>query len=288
MKIVIVSNPLRDEGLHWAAAVMDKLALQGYDVCVTVPEGLESRIPEGIVFETVAMGYSSREADLFICLGGDGTILHTAKTACIRNVPVLGVNLGSKGFMAGLEKDELCLLDSFSPVSLRCDRRIMLDIELVRNGVTVMSSLALNDAVLIRGVISKMITVGVYRDGADIMRFPGDGVIVCTPTGSTAYSLSAGGPIVEPDARNIIVTPVCAHALYAQPRVLSADRHVEVKQLSSSSDVSAYLSVDGDQPVEVFNTDSIVIRCSEKYATIARLDNIDFFTNVERKLNRQW
>lgn len=287
MTVVVISNPLRDRYLESTLAVRTKLIRLGHRVIVAMPEGLEEHFPNDPEIPFVPVKDCAPEADLFVTMGGDGTILHASKLAVDGNVPILGVNMGSKGFMAGLEKSQLDLFDTFSFDSLRTEKRMMLDVELRRENGSSLHSHALNDAVISKGAISKIIKLNIFAGENRIMNFPGDGVIICTPTGSTAYSLSAGGPIVEPEADNIIITPICAHAIYAQPRVLSGRRTVEATLDSPNPESPAYLIVDGDAPVEMKGGDRVIVTRSERTCTLARMDGVDFFTNVERKLNTQ-
>ena len=225
-EIVVVANPLRDECFTVTREVWNILVRQGHSVTVAMPEGLEDHFAGLRGQECKPISKCAVGADLIICLGGDGTILHTAHFAARNNTPILGLNMGSKGFMTGLERNELGLLENLSLDDLVREKRLMLDVELERKGQPVVSSLALNDAVVIKGSVSKMINLCVTSDGCEVMRFAGDGVIVSTPTGSTAYSMSAGGPIVDCESANIILTPICAHTLHVQPRVLSDKREI--------------------------------------------------------------
>ena len=138
-----------------------------------------------------------KTADLLVCFGGDGTILHAAKDANAFGVPILGVNLGSVGFMAELEQSELSMLSKLAAGKYTIESRMMLDVAVRRDGKVIFSDIALNDAVLTKGAVARVLELEVYADKALMMRFSADGVIVATPTGSTAYSMSAGGPIVE-------------------------------------------------------------------------------------------
>ena len=148
---------------------------------------------------------------MIIAFGGDGTILHLSKTAAHRDIPVLGVNLGSLGFMAELEQKELGRLGELMDEKYTVESRMMLDVSVVREGRVIYSNLALNEAVVTRGAVSRVIRLHIRTEQGRLLDVTGDGVIVASPTGSTAYSLSAGGPVVEPTARNLIVSPICAH-----------------------------------------------------------------------------
>jgi len=284
-KIVVIANPLRDDNAGSAMQVKECLTRQGFEVIVTMPTGLEDQAKRYPGTDRRSADECSEGASLVICMGGDGTILHAAQSAAVRDIPILGINMGTKGFMSGLEKNQLHLLEDFSLSKLVCERRLMLDVSLIRQGKVAYKKIALNDAVINKGVVSKMVNIQVSCANKEIMGFSGDGVVVCTPTGSTAYSMSAGGPIVEPEADNIIVTPISAHALHIQPRVLSGKRVVEVSLERIKRNRLAYLFVDGGPAVEIADGDVIKVEKSDYYTTIASLNGVDFFEKVENKLN---
>ncbi len=169
---------------------------------------------------------AAEDAELIISFGGDGTFLHVARQILGMRIPLLGVNVGTKGFMAGLEPEDIELVRRAAAGDYRESLRMMLDIELHRADGEVIYDCALNDAVVKSDV--NCINLAVHADGTEITNFAGDGVIIATPTGSTAYSMSAGGPIVEPEAANIIITPICAHIMAAKSFVLSPERTVTV------------------------------------------------------------
>ncbi len=284
-KIVVIANPLRDDNAEAAMRVRKSLVSQGYEVIVTMPTGLEDQAKRYPGTDRRSADECSEGASLVICLGGDGTILHAAQSAAVRDIPILGINMGTKGFMSGLEKNQLHMLEEFSLSKLVCERRMMLDVSLIRQGKAAYKKIALNDAVINKGVVSKMVNILVSCADKEIMRFSGDGVVISTPTGSTAYSMSAGGPIVEPEAENIIVTPISAHALHIQPRVLSSKHVIEVSLERVKRNRLAYLFVDGGPAVEIADGDIIKIEKSGFYTTIAGLNGVDFFEKVENKLN---
>ena len=223
-------------------------------------------------------------AEMIITFGGDGTILRAARLVADRPIPILGINMGGKGFMAELETDDIKLVACAARGEYELGYRMMLDAELWRGGKAVSGDFALND-VVIRG-INKVIEVTLYGDGSRISSFEGDGAVIATPTGSTAYSMSAGGPVVEPLAHNIIVTPICAHVLEAKPYVLMSDRNVTV-ELGFSKSNPAYMSVDGCEPVPVFSGDEIRIRKSEKSTCFVRLSDKSFYKRVSEKLGEK-
>ena len=224
------------------------------------------------------------DASLIIVFGGDGTILRAARQTIGSGVPIIGVNMGGTGFLTEIE---VCELDAVMPDILTgnytVQSRMMLDIEIVRNGELLLCDSALND-IIIRGQ-GKTIELSVSGDGNRIMSYLGDGLIVATPTGSTGYSMSAGGPIVEPSARNILVTPVSAHLLMTKPFVLDSERLVTVEVLPEKQN-PAYVSVDGNEYTRVYSDDAITIKKSSREVRFAHVKGRNFYKRVSEKLGR--
>ena len=219
--------------------------------------------------------------DAIITFGGDGTILHAARSAAGTGVPLLGVNLGNKGFIAELERGDIAELTRLVREDFTVQERMMADVTVERGGRQFFADFVLND-ICLNGVI-KMIDITVYGDGRKITAFSGDGIVVATPTGSTAYSLSAGGPIVEPDAENLIVTPVCPHVLWAKPYVLAAERVVTI-ELGKLKGKSACLSTDGSDPIYLKPFDRITVRRSILRTRLIRFARQSFYERVSEKL----
>lgn len=287
MKTVLSPNPYRDRGLRSAQFARRVLERSGVETAICLPFDLD----EGSHLELPAelpLGTLSREleaADLLICFGGDGTILHSAREATAKNIPVLGVNLGSIGFMAELEHNELSLLSRLAAGHFAVERRMMLDVTVRREGRPVFTELALNDAVVTKGAVARVLDLEVTGDRVVISSFSGDGIIVATPTGSTAYSMAAGGPIVEPTAENIIITPICAHSLHAKPFVLDSARSVGIR-LTPGGKKSAYLSVDGGRAFRVQPGDWVECRRSRQVTRLVRLTGRSFYDRINQKLGK--
>jgi len=225
-----------------------------------------------------------KNAEMIITFGGDGTILRAARAAAQTGVPILGINMGGKGFMAELETEDIGLLEKVICGEYRIENRMMLDAEISRSGKAIYRDFALND-VVVRGD-NKVIDLVLLGDGEEISRFSGDGAVIATPTGSTAYSMAAGGPIVEEAADNIIVTPICAHELMAKSFVLVSERRVSV-QMGSKKHNPAHISVDGSDYYRVLPGDIIYINKSEKYTRLVRLSNRSFYKKVSEKLGER-
>jgi len=221
-------------------------------------------------------------ADAIICFGGDGTILHMAKTATRHGIPILGVNIGTMGFMAELESSELSLLSRLADDDFSLDERMMLDVVVHRDRDIIFHDICLNDAVITKGAVARIVHLAVNCDGVQAMECGGDGIIVATPTGSTAYSLSAGGPIVEPEANAIVVTPICAHDVASRGFVASEKRVITVG-LTKNARRNAFLSVDGGKALRMNMGDVATIRKSNLSTKLIRLKDRSFYDVVNMK-----
>jgi len=285
MKIVLSSNPYRDRGLRVALEASRVLEHAGARTVMCLPfqprKGDRLDLPR-----QVAMSTLDRElpgADLLICFGGDGTILHAARDATLHEVPILGVNLGSVGFMAELERGELSLLAPLVHGLYTIEERMMLDVKVLRGDKLISQDTALNDAVISKGSVARVAEMEVLADRMKITAITGDGVIIATPTGSTAYSMSAGGPIVEPTSKSIIITPVCAHQLTARSMVLAPERLVTV-QLPRGNRKYLYLSVDGGKAVRLTGGDRVEVCQSTRATRLVRLADRSFYQVINQKL----
>lgn len=284
MKVVLSPNPYRDRGLKAAQSADRILKNVGVETVFCLPfpvEGGGVEFPRHL--ELRDMQEELRGADMLICFGGDGTILHAAKDANACGVPILGVNLGSMGFMAELEQGELSLLSKVATKKYTTEARMMLDVTVRREGRPVYTDIALNDAAVTKGAVARVIDLEVYGDRVLINNFSGDGMIISTPTGSTAYSMAAGGPIVEPTAENIIITPICAHVLGARSMVLGRERTVTVKMVKTARK-TAYLSVDGGKAFKLNGGDRVELRRSASVTRLVRLTGRSFYEIINHKL----
>lgn len=285
MKIILSPNPYRDRGLRTAQAAARILKESGVETCFCLPFEPDPHfeLPKNLIYSDIDLEIAG--ADMLICFGGDGTLLHAAKLVYSFDVPIIGVNMGSVGFMAELEHGELKQLSRLARGDYSVEQRMMLDVSLIHEGREIFSDLALNDAAITKGAVARVVELSVCSDGELISSISGDGVLVSTPTGSTAYSLSAGGPIVEPTARNIIITPICAHALQAKSFVLSKDRVVEIR-LGRQTRKTAFLSVDGGRAVRLSSGDLIRIKRSERCVSLIRLTERSFYQILLSKLGK--
>ena len=281
-KVILCSNPYRDRELAAAREAAAILEEAGISTVFCLPFRMEAQSGQYPV-PIRPLQQEARGADMIAAFGGDGTILHLAKTAATRSLPVLGINLGSLGFMSELERNEMGLLRNLAAGQYRKERRMMLDVEVERGDRSVYRNMALNDAVVTKGAVARVIRLFVDVGSCRLGNFAGDGVIVSTPTGSTGYSLSAGGPIVEPTAQNFVVTPICAHSLGARAYVLSADNVVTILPHDAGRK-PLYLSVDGGKAFPLKAGDRILVRRSRCVTELIRLTDKNTFDIMRRKL----
>ncbi|MBR7070648.1 MAG: NAD(+)/NADH kinase [Clostridia bacterium] len=251
-------------------------------------EGIEAFLPDRICcakYRHAPEEELFRIADVFVTIGGDGTIIRYAKRAAQYGKPILGINAGRMGYLANLEQNEYRLLSKLKTKDYTVEKRMMLDIEIEENGKTIAAYQALNDAVITGGFISRIIDISASVQG-DSIRYRADGLIVSTPTGSTAYSMSAGGPIIDPECENICLTPICSHALSAKPILLSANRTVTLKAFSKKR-VDIYLTVDGKKAVGIRPYTTVRIRKSAQSVQLIRLNDRSFYQTLSEKFLEQ-
>lgn len=233
------------------------------------------------------MGFSDQEiassCSAVMVLGGDGTLLSVARTWPFWGMPLLGVNLGNLGFLTEVEEvDVLAALAVLRRGEYVLQERMMLKVLVNRDGRQVYESVVLNDCVVTKGAFARMIRLEVYIGNNFFKTFPADGVIISTPTGSTAYSLSAGGPIVDPTMRLMLLTPICPHMLQARPLVVSPQDRIAVKVHSIHEDV--VLTLDGQEGVRVYPKDEVVVECSDIVTRLVKIVPRSFYDVLRYKL----
>ena len=282
-KVILTPNPYRDSGFKTVQAAQKILVDAGIETRICLPFEVDKSfvLPRDIRFSRL-----DRElnwADLVICFGGDGTILHMAKAATRHRIPILGVNIGTMGFIAELESSELSELARLARGEYTVDSRLMLDVTVRRGNDLIFHDIALNDVAITKGAVARIVHLNVCCDGVQAMDFGGDGLLVSTPTGSTAYSLSAGGPIVEPDARSILLTPICAHDIVTKCIVTSDKRNITVT-MAQNARRNAFLSVDGGRAFKMSMGDVASITCSRLETRLIRLKDRSFYDIINNKL----
>ena len=285
-KVILTPNPYRDRNFQTVRNAAEVLRDSGIDVKLCLPFEVDRtyELPRDLRFSR--LDRELQDTDAIICFGGDGTILHMAKTATRHGIPILGVNIGTMGFMAELESTELQQLSRLAADDYAIDERMMLDVTVHRDRDIIFHDICLNDVVFTKGAVARIVHLSVNCDGVQAMECGGDGVIVATPTGSTAYSLSAGGPIVEPEAHSILVTPICAHDVASRGFVAS-DKRVITVGLTRNARRNAFLSVDGGKALRMNLGDVATVRKSDLTTRLIRLNDRSFYdvVNMKFKIN---
>ncbi len=223
------------------------------------------------------------ESDLFIAVGGDGTILRASHLAAPREIPILGVHLGRFGFIAQIKPQDLhTAIARVQAGNYTVEKRLMVRAVAYRNDEPICDALALNDVVVTKGAVARMITLQTFVNDTFLATYSADGLVVATPTGSTAYSLSAGGAIVDPACEVLLLTPICAHTLSARPLILPADKQVKV--VVTADDGDFHLQADGGETVRLRSGDAVhVFRAHERTHLIV-FDPDEFYTKLRDRL----
>jgi NAD+ kinase len=277
-KFGVIVNRERDTDFKYTKQVTEIIIKNGGQVFV-----------DGDVFSEYSLGkkvhYNKefiKESEAIICLGGDGTFLKTARHYYAMNLPIIGVNLGTLGFLTEIEKRDIeeslirIINDDFE-----IEERMMLELTLEAND-DVIKDVALNDIVVSRNPLSRILYLRTYINGNYVETIPGDGIILATPSGSTAYSMSAGGPIIEPDLSMIVITPICPHNTYSRPYVTSVERTVTI-ELDIEHSNSAVVTIDGQSGYEVTKNSIIKVKKSDQTVKFIKLHPTNFFNVLRNK-----
>ncbi len=287
MKIVMTPNPYRDKQFKYVQEARRILEQAGCTVRICLPFDVDKSYVFPPELKLHDLRAEIKTAQMLICFGGDGTILHASKFATQNHIPVLGVNIGTMGFIAELEAGELELLKKIPAGDYKLEPRTMLDVTVRNERQELFHETALNDAVVTKGAIARVVNIGIFCDGVEATSFSGDGVVVCTPTGSTAYSMSAGGPIVEPASKNLLITPICAHAMLSRSIVTSPYRVIDIK-IGKTGRHNAFLSVDGGRAFRLNTGDVVTVKSSDQFTQLVRLKETSYFEILNRKfIDRQ-
>jgi len=281
LSIGIVSNLSKDAGGQKTSMIIEAVLDRDMKAFVLPP-----------IYELTQKGILTGEkdfyekSDLILVLGGDGTILHTARQAARHNKPLLGINLGRLGFLAEAElSDYSMILDSVAEGSYQVESRMMLQAELMRKGRTSKSFLALNDIAVTKSSYSRIIHLKALINGNAINNYSADGILVSSPTGSTAYSLSAGGPVIDPGMECLLLTPICPHTLNSRSIVTDASSTIEIVVDDTNKDI--VLTIDGQEGVELQNGDTVRVCKAEYKAQLIKISKRNFYTLLHEKLTER-
>ena len=279
-KVILCPNPYRDAQLRVAKEAKRVLDEVGCPNVVCLPFRNQEP-PEGYGLNIEPLQQEIRGADMIIAFGGDGTILHLSKTAAHRDIPVLGVNLGSLGFMAELESKDLLRLRDLCDGKYEIESHMMLDVSVQRDGRVIYSNLALNEALIARGNISRVIRLQIFTEQGKLVDVAGDGVIVASPTGSTAYSLSAGGPVVAPTCACLVISPLAPHNLTMRPVVIPDTAVITLHVHTRRSD--AFVTLD-NRVYAVGQEATFTVKRAEQKIFLAVPHNISFYDTLRNKM----
>ncbi len=270
----IYPSPDNDIDFLGTSMVMAKLK-----ACrIIMPEEYEGRFNPREAVEFVNKSKFFSEPDVIIVLGGDGTILRAARNCALAGVPIIGINLGRIGYMAELELDELPMLDRLFSGDFQIEKRMLIEVEVGGEKL-----FALNEAVLGGDSVFRIVEIELWCENNKVNRYRADGLIAATPTGSTAYSMSAGGSVVDPRLEAIMITPICSHSLNATPLLFSAESELTMKNVTSRAE-KLYLNLDGCEIRELAYGESAKIRRSDKTVSFIRLKDGTFYDVLQRKM----
>lgn len=280
MTVALYINITRNNAYEVALNVYEKLRSLGVDILIIDDVKGAFDCP-GAVFEAAEKAVSL--CDVLVTVGGDGTIIHSAHIAALYDKPILGINAGRLGFLAGVEKEELDLLKNLIDGNYLIDNRMMLSVKKYESDRFVKEYLCLNDVVIARGASTHMCEIETKSNGRIVRSYYSDGLIVATPTGSTAYSLSAGGPVVDPAIEGLILTPICPHSMLSRSMIFKADSEIDITV--GNSDISLPIfSCDGEDGISMTENTRLTVTRSDKVSKIIRIKSDSFADILNRKL----
>jgi NAD+ kinase len=279
-RIGIVANLRKPHVTNVATSIVRLVEQRGATVSV------QDRLAALIGRDDLALPLESYpgKVDIVFVLGGDGTLLGVARRLAAHRIPLLGINLGHLGFLSESEPEDM--EEAVSRVlkgNYYLEKRLMIEADVLRNGKRLKKYIALNDVNIGKGALGRMVTLQVYVDDMYLDQYVGDGLIVSTPTGSTAYSLSCGGPIVSPQINVILITPICPHTLSARPVVVSDEQQIRIEVSATHSDVG--ISIDGQEGMRLEDGDRVVVRESSHFTTLVKWRERGFFDVLRAKLS---
>lgn len=277
----IIVNFSKDKELKVTEAILQWMEARGVNVLLTEKASLILKRPEC----KCAPDEMYRNSDFIIVLGGDGTILSAAREVAEFETPLLGVNMGHLGFLAEVEVCDLFKsLETIFVHGIKVEKRLMLQSSVCKNNKC-REFFALNDIAITRGTLSRIISLNVFIDNDFVTAVKGDGLILASPTGSTAYSLSAGGPIVSPSLSVITITPICPHSLYSRSIVVSGDEIIRVDLKVGSGD--AYLTIDGQEGYKLIEGENVTISRASFSTNLIKVSDNSFYDVLRNKLTEK-
>ena len=279
-KIGIITNVERDTDFTYTRLLADSIIKRGGSAILTEELAEKSGIGTPFADEESMIA----NTDMVVCLGGDGTFLKAARSIYNRELPILGINLGNLGFLTEVDRDNIDLaIDHVFSGNYEIENRMMLETVIYRKDEAPIHDIALNDVVIGRGAVSRIMSIKTYINDVFVDTFPGDGVIISSPTGSTAYSLSSGGPIVEPDTNLLLITPICPHILYSRSFVTKADSVVKAV-VEENYQFGAMVTSDGQKGHSIGGGDMIEVKKSPYYTKFVKITPTNFFNILRTKI----
>lgn len=282
-KFCVVTNSYKDQKLKIAYAIADYIRKEGGECSII--DKIDAITGN---FKILSLNDVSKDTECVISIGGDGTLLHAAKELIDLDVVFVGVNKGNLGFLAEISPDSICsALDKLLNDQFHVESRMMLKGEIIRNHALIYTSIVLNDIVIHRGDELAITDYDVFVNGDMLGTYQADGIILSTPTGSTAYNLSAGGPVARPDSHMIMLTPICPHTLANRSLILSRNDKIEVKigQCRTPNEERRKVAFDGDGIFNIVSGDRIRISEAKRFTKIAKIDESSFLQAIKDKLN---
>jgi len=279
-KFGVIVNNEKDKDLHYTRVLVQSI----------ISRGAQANIKEDIAnIIGIGNGFPDEDSvlensEIVICLGGDGTFLKVARSVYKRNLPMFGINLGTLGFLTEVDKDKIdTAISQIMEGEYRIEERMMLETRIFCDGKVIEMEASLNEVVISRGALSRILHLDTYVNDMFLDTFPGDGLIIATPTGSTAYSLSAGGPIAEPDINVMIITPICPHNLYSRSFITNCNSTIKI-EVGEDYYHGAMVAVDGQKGYEIKGGDIVEIKKAQSVVKIVRIGNKSLFNILRTKI----
>lgn len=280
MKIGLFLNPIKDGIFEYAEEVVKKL--ESFGAAAFIYDNHTQKLFDKKAYADENINEFIKKCDVILTIGGDGTIIHLAKYAAKFSKPILGINFGRLGFVTGLERNEIDKLEILVKGEYVVQQRALLEVSAHKDNF-IKTFFAINDAVISKGERTKILDFSVILKGSEVCNYRADGLIVSTATGSTAYSLSAGGPIISPELDCILITPICPHSIFSKSVVFSGRDCIEITAVANF-DESIFLNIDGNNVLDVTDFDEVSIKCAPQKAGIITFDNGSFYKRLSEKL----
>lgn len=275
MRFAVISNNSKDPKGTYLRKVIQDAKNAGGTISFSGTFGVDSNLPE----------HWHENTDIILAMGGDGTFLNIAGRTSGLGIPILGINIGSMGFLAAVEvKDSTEAFKKLINGDYSISQRMMVRADIFRNGSKITDVIALNDIVISRGLLSRIVTIETHINNKFIDTFPGDGIIVATPTGSTGYSLSAGGPVIDHSLELMLITPICPHIMHSRPFVTGSESNIKLI-VRESTDYRCTLTSDGQKGIELFGGDEIFITKGKEVIKMAYIGEYDLYDTLRKKIH---